>query len=192
MMPTRIEQPTDNELIRRARDGDQSAVDALLDRHQGVIWMYARRFGKSWPAVDVDDLFQTGALAFIRSIAKFDPARGFKLSTYAGTAARRAMYDLVQLNLRSEQRLRIVDPADLDIGAEDDRDQAEELEHIRALLADHLAALPPDRLSAIRSYFGLECERETMGTIAQRAGVSRQRIHQRVKDGLKRLRAAMG
>lgn len=69
------------ELLARARDGDNAASEQLVVENNGLIWSVARRFfGRG---VDPDDLYQLGCVGFLKAIAGFDPNYGTQFSTYA-------------------------------------------------------------------------------------------------------------
>lgn len=67
-------------LIRRAQAGDVGARNALVVRHLRWINALARR--RLGPA-DEDDLVAVGCEAMTIAIARFDPERGVRLTTYA-------------------------------------------------------------------------------------------------------------
>jgi len=69
------------ELLTRAQQGDKAACARLVEENAGLIWSIARRyFGRG---VEADDLFQLGALGFLKAIAGFDVSYGTQFSTYA-------------------------------------------------------------------------------------------------------------
>lgn len=69
------------ELLYRAKEGDQEACEALVIGNSGLIWSVARRyFGRG---VDPDDLYQLGCLGFLKAIEGFDMDYGTQFSTYA-------------------------------------------------------------------------------------------------------------
>ena len=68
-------------LIVRAQHGDKAASEQLVLENAGLIWSIARRyFGRG---VEPDDLYQLGALGFLKAIAGFDTQYGTQFSTYA-------------------------------------------------------------------------------------------------------------
>ena len=70
-----------SELIRLARQGDESACERLVTENSGLIWSIARRFfGRG---VDPDDLYQLGCLGFLKAVKGFDLEFGTQFSTYA-------------------------------------------------------------------------------------------------------------
>lgn len=69
------------EYIRRAQDGDEEALEQLVRENSGLVWSVARRFlGRG---VEADDLYQLGALGFLKAVEGFDLNYGTQFSTYA-------------------------------------------------------------------------------------------------------------
>lgn len=72
---------TQEELIRRAQEGDKAASEALVTENSGLIWSVAKRFlGRG---TDADDLYQLGCLGFLKAVEGFDLEYGTMFSTYA-------------------------------------------------------------------------------------------------------------
>ncbi len=70
-----------SQLIEKAQQGDKAAAEQLVLENAGLIWSIARRyFGRG---VEADDLYQLGALGFLKAIAGFDIQYGTQFSTYA-------------------------------------------------------------------------------------------------------------
>ena len=71
---------TTNE-IKNAQNGDKDAMARLVEENQGLIWSIVKRFtGRGY---EIEDLYQIGAMGFIKSIRNFDANFDVKLSTYA-------------------------------------------------------------------------------------------------------------
>lgn len=69
------------ELLRRAQQGDRAASEELVVSNTGLIWSIARRyFGRG---VDPDDLYQLGCLGFLKAVEGFNMSFGTQFSTYA-------------------------------------------------------------------------------------------------------------
>ena len=67
--------------IKKAQTGDKDAMARLVEENQGLIWSIVKRFtGRGY---DVEDLYQIGAMGFVKSIRNFDINFDVKLSTYA-------------------------------------------------------------------------------------------------------------
>ena len=69
------------ELLKKAKEGDKAACESLVESNNGLIWSIARRFfGRG---VDPDDLYQLGCMGFLKAVYGFDPQFGTQFSTYA-------------------------------------------------------------------------------------------------------------
>lgn len=67
--------------IKNAQNGDKDAMTNLVENNQGLIWSIVKRFtGRGY---EIEDLYQIGAMGFIKSIRNFDTNYEVKLSTYA-------------------------------------------------------------------------------------------------------------
>jgi RNA polymerase sporulation-specific sigma factor len=70
-------------LITRARQGEADAAEKLLKYNSRLIKSIILRFAGR--GVEFDDLYQIGSLGMLKAIARFDPEKGVKFSTYAVT-----------------------------------------------------------------------------------------------------------
>ena len=69
------------ELILAAQDGNECALEQIVEENTGLIWSIARRFyGRG---VDLEDLYQLGCVGFIKAVKGFDTGYGTQFSTYA-------------------------------------------------------------------------------------------------------------
>ncbi|MBP6252134.1 MAG: RNA polymerase sigma factor RpoS [Rubrivivax sp.] len=65
----------------RARDGDFAARQRMIERNLRLVVSIAKRYaGRGLP---IGDLIEEGNLGLMHATAKFEPARGFRFSTYA-------------------------------------------------------------------------------------------------------------
>ncbi len=69
------------ELIKKSQEGDKEAKEQLITIHCGLIWNVVRRF--TGRGIELEDLYQIGAIGLIRAIDKFDFSYDVKFSTYA-------------------------------------------------------------------------------------------------------------
>lgn len=69
------------ELTQRAKAGDESAKQQLIQCNLRFVISVAKQFIHQ--GVALEDLIMEGNIGLINAIEKFDPTRGFKLSTYA-------------------------------------------------------------------------------------------------------------
>ena len=66
---------------RRMRDGDEEAREVLITHNLRLVVYVAKRYlGRGLPLLD---LVEEGNLGLMHALEKFDPDRGFRLSTYA-------------------------------------------------------------------------------------------------------------
>ena len=67
--------------IKLAQNGDKDALAFLVESNQGLIWSIVKRFtGRGY---DTEDIYQIGAMGFVKAIRNFDIEYDVKLSTYA-------------------------------------------------------------------------------------------------------------
>ena len=69
------------DLIRRAQEGDREAKEILVSENAGLIWSVSKRFlGRG---TEPEDLYQLGCLGFLKAVEGFDLEFGTQFSTYA-------------------------------------------------------------------------------------------------------------
>jgi RNA polymerase primary sigma factor len=94
----------ERELFRRIADGDQDALDAVVERNQLLVISIAQSKLRPGLELELSDLVQEGNIGLLRAVRKFDPQRGFRFSTYAT----RWIEDFVtQYVIRQSRRLKL-------------------------------------------------------------------------------------
>lgn len=68
-------------LILKAQNNDELAMDKLIRENNGLIWSIVKRFSNR--GYELQDLYQIGCMGFIKSIKRFDTSFDVKLSTYS-------------------------------------------------------------------------------------------------------------
>ncbi len=69
------------ELIKKARSGDHTARDLIVEENVGLVWSIVKRFtGRGY---EMEDLYQIGSIGLIKAVDKFDFSFETKFSTYA-------------------------------------------------------------------------------------------------------------
>jgi RNA polymerase sigma-70 factor (ECF subfamily) len=91
------------ELLRRARGGDQDALDRLFTRHLGPLkrWASGRLPRAARDLADTDDLVQDTLLRTLRTMEGFEPRRVGALQAYL----RQAVLNRVRDEFRHKRRL---------------------------------------------------------------------------------------
>jgi len=110
------------DLLQRAREGDASALDALLRRHMPRLQRWAR--GRLPQALrdgaDTDDLVQDTVLRTLKQIEGFEPRREGALQAYLRTGVMNAIRDACRVAARRPARqplpedVRALGPSPLD------------------------------------------------------------------------------
>ena len=93
---------TNEELCRLAKNGDNRAVEILINNNIGFIKTIAKEVASQYrDSVEFDDLVQEGQIAIWKCINKYDEHSGITFLTYAKHAIQNAMTDLVRKNISS-------------------------------------------------------------------------------------------
>ena len=67
--------------ILEVQAGNREVLNDLIKQNNGLIWSIVKRFeGRGY---ELEDLYQIGAIGFIKSVQKFDFSFNVALSTYA-------------------------------------------------------------------------------------------------------------
>lgn len=75
-----LTQPEMDKLLLQAKEGDDSARQALIEGNLRLVLSVIQRFDKRGESPD--DLFQVGCIGLIKAIANFDPTKQVRFSTY--------------------------------------------------------------------------------------------------------------
>jgi RNA polymerase primary sigma factor len=71
----------ENELARRARNGDRAAINTLVSSNLRFVVSIAKRYAGN--GVPLEDLVNDGNVGLVKAAERFDPERGFKFISYA-------------------------------------------------------------------------------------------------------------
>jgi RNA polymerase sporulation-specific sigma factor len=85
---------TDAELVVRWRSGDPRALDALLDRHRGLVRAKAR--GYFLVGADFDDVEQEGLIGLFKAVRDFRPDYGVAFRAFADVCVTRQIISAIK------------------------------------------------------------------------------------------------
>lgn len=191
-------------LARRVRSGDERAREQLVmsnTRLVANIAMKSFRQGET-PGFTIEDAFMAGVEGLIEAIDRFDPERGFKLSTYATWWIKQAI-DRAIHNEATTIRMPVhryekgekphtMHSLDAEIGTATDRGDDRSpllsfLAHVEDGFDDVVHRLTVERLvcvlegrerRVIEMRYGLGCEARTLAEVGEELGVTREWIRQ--------------
>jgi RNA polymerase primary sigma factor len=146
----------------------------------------ARAFAKRYQ--EIDDLVGQACITLMRAVDLFDVRRGYRFSTYATRAIRTELRRYVMR--RGRLRDQITDPLRLNRQSQVRPSRSHPGAAAYCLLEQLLERLEPREIDVLRSRFGLHdrpgCE--TLQAVADRLGVTRERVRQVEKSALRKLR----
>jgi len=178
-------EPSDPELVERARGGEREAFGFLYRRHQAYVYRFARAMTGS--AALAEDIVQEVFLALMRDLDRYDASRA-GLRTYLFGVAR----NLARYKTRSLRRLISLDQVEEAVGRDDPAaalSSNEETRHLRRCLG----ALPARYREVIILCDLQELDyAETAVVLKVPIGTVRSRLHRGRRLLIERLRRRDG
>lgn len=83
VMKDPLPEKEEKELMLRVKAGDKEAYQEFFDRNMKLVFYTAKYLCSDSMYYDYDDAIQEGMFGLMKAIELFDPAKGFKFSTYA-------------------------------------------------------------------------------------------------------------
>lgn len=96
-----LEQAKELELVLRAKDGDERAMERIIQKYLPLIHNVAH--GMFVPGASFDDAVQVGRIAVFQAVKYFKGETGFP--QFAAMVVRRKMYDLLRNHTRGKHSL---------------------------------------------------------------------------------------
>ena len=102
-MPRNIwETKTDEEILRFAQRGDETAEEFLLEKYKPLVRSRARELYLA--GGEQEDLLQEGMLGLFKAIRRYDPAREASFATYARLLISRQIYTAITSSQRQKHQ----------------------------------------------------------------------------------------
>ncbi|OUT59630.1 MAG: RNA polymerase subunit sigma-70 [Rhodopirellula sp. TMED11] len=165
--------------------------DRLVEANLRLVFSIVKKFVN--PNHTFEELLSDGIVALIRAVEKFDFDRGFRFSTYATQVIRRNAYRTVVTQQQERQKtIGGFQDMDLDV-TEETRESAiseKRWHELRSRLNRMLSLLDRRERFIIRTRFSLGPHRKvyTLQYLAQRLGVSKERVRQLERRAMDKLR----
>ncbi|MCB9921875.1 MAG: sigma-70 family RNA polymerase sigma factor [Planctomycetaceae bacterium] len=178
-------------LLRRSRE----IRDHIIQANMRLVMSIVKKFVT--PQQSFDDLLSDGTLTLIQAVEKFDFDRGFRFSTYAYRSIARNAYRTVT-NARKEESRITRDAEDWAFEADDDHSSSTTTEQVwcnlRHLTTSMLGKLERRERFIIRSRYALGTHRKarTFQCLADKLGVSKERVRQLEQRAVAKLRSMAG
>jgi RNA polymerase primary sigma factor len=169
--------------------------DRLVEANLRLVFSIVKKFVNRFHAFE--DLLSDGIVALLRAVEKFDFDRGFRFSTYATQVVRRGAYRTVLQKQRDRSRLTVgLQDMENDL-SEQERSSAiseQRWHELRGRLTVMLSELDRREKFIVRARFSLGSHRRvhTLQALADRLGVSKERVRQLEKRALDKLRGMAG
>ena len=183
------------ELVERLVKLAEWHRDRIVEANLRLVFSIVKKFVN--PNNTFDDLLSDGIVGLIRAVEKFDFDRGFRFSTYATQVVRRNSYRTVVLNQQERQKV-VGGLQDMDIEISDDERSSPISEkrwhELRSRLSVMLDDLDRREKFIIRARFSLGSHRKvhTLQSLADRLGISKERVRQLERRAMEKLRAMAG
>ena len=91
---------TDEQLIRRLREGDRAITDYLMEKYKGTVKKRARAMYLI--GGETDDLIQEGMIGLFKAVQDYRPDREASFRTFAGLCIDRQLYSAVKNSTRQK------------------------------------------------------------------------------------------
>ena len=85
---------SDEQLVARAKDGDDEALTALIQRYAPFVRMRAGAYGVK--ELDADDLYQEGMIALYKAIRTYDESYKSSFASYATLCIEHELYNVIK------------------------------------------------------------------------------------------------
>jgi RNA polymerase primary sigma factor len=183
------------ELIERLVTLSEWHRDRILEANLRLVFSIVKNYVS--PNNTFDDLLSDGIVGLIRAVEKFDYGYGFRFSTFATQVIRRNTCRMVMVNQQDRQKVSSgLQDLDLEISDEGRTSAISEKRwhELRSILAVMLDDLDRRERFIVRARFSMGSHRKvhTLQSLANRLGISKERVRQLERRAIDKLRAMAG
>ena len=169
--------------------------DRIVEANTRLVFSIVKKFVNT--SNSFDDLLSDGIVALMRAVEKFDFGRGFRFSTYATQVVRRGAYRQVMECQQERSKMQSgVEDLGLDVSDEGRQSAISEQRwhELRGRLSVMLGDLDRRERFIIRGRASLGSHRrvDTLQSLADRLGVSKERVRQLEQRAMEKLRSMAG
>jgi RNA polymerase primary sigma factor len=166
--------------------------DQIITANMRLVISIVKKFVT--PKHSFDELLSDGIISLMQAVDKFDYSRGFRFSTYAYRAIARNAYRTITDQQKVESRFDAAVSEDLTSLPEQDRTSPlgdQQWARMRNLLGSLLPQLDRREQFVLRGRFALGAHREvrTFQCLADKLGVSKERVRQLEQRAIAKLQA---
>ncbi|MGB7323477.1 MAG: sigma-70 family RNA polymerase sigma factor [Rubripirellula sp.] len=169
--------------------------DRIVEANLRLVFSIVKKFVN--PTCGFEELLSDGIVAIMRAVEKFDFDRGFRFSTYATQVIRRSSYQTVVLQ-QQERQTTLGGLQDMDLEITDEGRESAISEgrwhELRGRLSGMMEQLDRREKFIICARFSLGAHRKvyTLQSLANRLGVSKERVRQLERRAMDKLRFLAG
>ncbi len=183
------------ELIERLVALSEWHRDRILEANLRLVFSIVKKYVSANNTFD--DLLSDGIVGLIRAVEKFDYGYGFRFSTFATQVVRRTTCRMVMVNQQDRQKVSSgLQDLDLEISDEGRSSAISEKRwhEMRSILAVMLDGLDRRERFIVRARFSMGSHRKvhTLQSLANRLGISKERVRQLEHRAIDKLRAMAG
>ncbi len=192
----------EREYLKRAREGDKSARDLLIERNMRLVAHIVKKY--NYADRDMEDLISIGTIGLIKAVNTFNEEKGSRLVTYAARCIDNELLMMLRAEKKYSRETSIYEPLGtdsegnfislMDILESEEVDIAEQLElesNVKKLKVLIKTVLTERERQIIVLRYGLHNGREvTQRELAKAFGISRSYVSRIEKKALLKLRAA--
>ncbi|MCQ2959941.1 MAG: sigma-70 family RNA polymerase sigma factor [Bacteroidales bacterium] len=191
----RLTQEEERKLGLLILEGDKNAVNKLIEANLPFAKSFAANF--FYLPIDKDDILAACYEGITKAAIMFNVKKGCKFITYAAFWMRKYILELVDNQIHKDKNGNVVTVYSLDACFKEDEDgcyndiipDPESIikldsysQYDRDLVFKRISALPEQDFELLQKYYGLGTfEEETLSSIGQSWGVSREAVRQRLE-----------